>query len=341
VHEGLAEIPEQRKGWFYSVATLEEAERQIRDAESYIRECIGDSATGLFAYPYGQAPRYVVAEYLPLHADELGIVAAFATWGDYATRGMPRWNIPRFMHGNHWTSPEGLEYILRNGQRTAQMACGFTSAASNVAPGEHGAPTNDGLDVASAPLSPVVLRNGAVTEDVAEHQSIDEHIAASSLESLIRVEETQHPDFFASDLFRRHFQCDVPSYPASFVTFCRDGSGALSIIGYMHALPRGDMILCGGIVVDETARRALPPESRRLTRGREGIIDHMLRAVRHRRPDAAAIWSYVGDAVIAGAMRRTGFCRTSHPHLMVTWNGSLTDEEKRERLERVIAMGPF
>jgi hypothetical protein len=41
------------------------------------------------------------------------MLAAFSTAGEYATRESNRWDIPRFMCGLHWKSPEGLEKILR------------------------------------------------------------------------------------------------------------------------------------------------------------------------------------------------------------------------------------
>jgi hypothetical protein len=104
---------EQRKGTFYGIDNLGDADAQIAQADRYIKLKTGDRATPLFAYPYGEAPDYLVHEYFPNGIGRHGMLAAFSTAGDYATQDSNRWSIPRFVCGPHWKGPEGLESILR------------------------------------------------------------------------------------------------------------------------------------------------------------------------------------------------------------------------------------
>lgn len=97
---------------FHGVNNLETADRQIANAEDFIRSKIGNRSTGLFAYPYGDAPSFVVEEYLPLNGPRLGIMAAFQGDGRYASRGDNRWKIPRFEFREHWKLADHLVRIL-------------------------------------------------------------------------------------------------------------------------------------------------------------------------------------------------------------------------------------
>jgi hypothetical protein len=107
---------EQRKGTFHGIDNREDADAQIIQAQHYIRQITGDRAVPLFAYPYGESPDYLVHEYFPREKRRHGMIAAFSTGGDYATRDSNRWNIPRFVSAWHWKSPDELERILRGAQ---------------------------------------------------------------------------------------------------------------------------------------------------------------------------------------------------------------------------------
>ena len=108
---------EQRKGTFFGIDSREDADAQIAAAQRYIWYRTGGLAMPYFAYPYGEAPEYLTKVYFPEFEDRHGIGAAFGTAGDYATRGVDRWNIPRFVCGKHWRKPEELEKILRGARR--------------------------------------------------------------------------------------------------------------------------------------------------------------------------------------------------------------------------------
>jgi peptidoglycan/xylan/chitin deacetylase (PgdA/CDA1 family) len=347
VHPGLPTVAqrEQRKGSFYGIDTLSDADRQIRDAEHYIRNRLAGRSTGLFAYPYGQAPDYIVHEYLPRFAEELGISAAFTTAGDFATTDNVRWKIPRFVHGDDWKSPNDLVQILRAANRPSQIACSasFDEHAAGIADHQHTSESDPTFESAFPP-APVVVHERLSARDTVERQEPATATGSSqglSSDDVICAQEVTNPKFFVGGLFHRHFRSEVPSYGAHRVVFCRGPNRDMSVIGYMHILTRNDMVFCGGMVVDEEQRRSLPVEYRRLTRGPQGVMDLMLRATIRRSSNAAAIWSYVGDPVIEASMLQAGFVRTSYVHLMVIWKTGLPESERTTRLATVVAMGPF
>jgi hypothetical protein len=104
---------DQRKGTFKGIDNLADADAQIIRADEYIQRLTKGRAARLFAYPYGETTDYLVEEYFPQNMQRHRMLAAFSTAGEYATRKSNRWDIPRFMCGLHWKSPEGLEKILR------------------------------------------------------------------------------------------------------------------------------------------------------------------------------------------------------------------------------------
>ena len=103
---------EQRKGTFLGIDTEPDADVQITGAQRYIWFRTGGLAVPYFAYPYGEAPDYLRAEYFPRFTQRHGIEAAFGTRGDYATVDCDRWYIPRFVCGEHWRSPDELAAIV-------------------------------------------------------------------------------------------------------------------------------------------------------------------------------------------------------------------------------------
>ena len=103
---------EQRKGTFHGIDNLEDADAQIGRSEEYIKSRTGGRSAALFAYPYGDAPDYLVNDYFPRFPERHRQTAAFTTAGDYAAKGGNPWTIPRFMCGAHWKSMDELARIL-------------------------------------------------------------------------------------------------------------------------------------------------------------------------------------------------------------------------------------
>lgn len=103
---------EQRKGTFRSIDTHADADAQIRQACDWLDARLAPHRASLFAYPYGESNDYLVREYLPRHAAEHRLRAAFTTEAGPVRATSDRWQLPRYVCGQHWTSPAGLLRVL-------------------------------------------------------------------------------------------------------------------------------------------------------------------------------------------------------------------------------------
>jgi hypothetical protein len=112
-HPSLTTIAQrnQEKGTFKGIDNLVDADAQIVRAGAYIKRLTDGLAAPLFAYPYGGANDYLIHDYFPNNTERHGMLAAFSTKWRVCPRNSNRWNIPRFVCGLHWKSPEGLEMI--------------------------------------------------------------------------------------------------------------------------------------------------------------------------------------------------------------------------------------
>ena len=68
--------------------------------------------TTLFCYPFGHVNDYLRLEYFPLVDNAHGMQAAFGDGAAPVTADSERWNLPRYICGWHWKSPEQLQKIL-------------------------------------------------------------------------------------------------------------------------------------------------------------------------------------------------------------------------------------
>ena len=109
----LPGIGGMERGSFVPVDTRERADAEIADAARYIDAAIAPNRTTLFCYPFGQSNEYLRQEYFPRHADSHRMRAAFGDGAAPATMESDRWNVPRYICGWHWHSPEELRAILR------------------------------------------------------------------------------------------------------------------------------------------------------------------------------------------------------------------------------------
>ena len=103
------------RGSFLDVNTDARAEVEIADAARYIDARIAPRRTGLFCYPFSHVPAFLHDDYLPRRGADLGVLAAFGDGAQPVTADSDVWNLPRYICGWHWTSPEALEVILREG----------------------------------------------------------------------------------------------------------------------------------------------------------------------------------------------------------------------------------
>lgn len=106
----------QNKGDFSQIDTFAECQAQIVHSADYIAQKTGIRPT-LFAYPYGQSSAYLRTVYFPDHAAEHGCRAAFGITPGAITRQSPRWDLPRFVCGLHWNTPEQFLELLSTHSR--------------------------------------------------------------------------------------------------------------------------------------------------------------------------------------------------------------------------------
>ncbi|MBL8521975.1 MAG: polysaccharide deacetylase family protein [Betaproteobacteria bacterium] len=111
-HPTLPEVRQrdQHKGDFHRIDTHADAEAQVRSARDAIRARAPNAAENLFAYPYGHASAYLAETYFPrgLTTHDPPALAAFTITGESWTPNTDRWQIPRWVCGLHWRSPDEL-----------------------------------------------------------------------------------------------------------------------------------------------------------------------------------------------------------------------------------------
>lgn len=112
-------VPGVPRGTFTAIDREDAADFQIRQAQDFLRLRAPGPCTALFAYPNGESNDYLVDEYLPRHADGMGLQAAFTITPGYVEAGANPWKLPRFTCGADWRSPGELQCILREAARTA------------------------------------------------------------------------------------------------------------------------------------------------------------------------------------------------------------------------------
>lgn len=115
-HPAVSEVvqKDQQRGGFTAIDTAEECHPHVIRAAEYIGERTARRPM-LFAYPFGESSRYLRNRYLPGRQAQHGLLAAFGTGGEAVTLAHDVWNLPRFVCGEHWRSPEQLRDILSDG----------------------------------------------------------------------------------------------------------------------------------------------------------------------------------------------------------------------------------
>lgn len=99
------------RGTFRNIDTKEECDAEIKRAAAYLLKRTG-RASRFFAHPWGESSDYLRDEYLPSFGEGIGLRAALGVGPGYLTAESERWNVPRFVCGLDWKSPDGLIRIL-------------------------------------------------------------------------------------------------------------------------------------------------------------------------------------------------------------------------------------
>ena len=115
-HETLRETAQRdgRTGTFRSVDTHAVADAEIRQANDWLDAHVRAPRAGLFAFPYGETNDYLLREYLPCHEREHRLRAAFGTAPRPVGFDSDRWNLPSYVCGHHWRSPDALVRLLES-----------------------------------------------------------------------------------------------------------------------------------------------------------------------------------------------------------------------------------
>ncbi len=116
-HAELAQTVQhaQVKGTFHSIDNYADADAEIRQASDWLDAACPARKTSLFAYPYGESNDYLVNEYFPRHAHAHRLHAAFGTQPVPIGAQDDHWSLGRYICGHHWSSPEQLRQLLRDG----------------------------------------------------------------------------------------------------------------------------------------------------------------------------------------------------------------------------------
>ena len=106
-------IDGMQRGTFLTVDNRARADAQIADAARVIDAVIAPQRTSLFCYPYSHVNDYLRTEYFPQYERVHGMRAAFGDGASPVSESSDRWNLPRYICGHHWKSPDELRAILR------------------------------------------------------------------------------------------------------------------------------------------------------------------------------------------------------------------------------------
>ena len=104
-----------QRGSFLDVNNAVRADAEIAAATRFINARIAPRQTRIFCYPFSHVPDYLLNDYLPGQATEHGMLAAMGDGAMPVTETSNRWNLPRYICGWHWKSPDALREILRTG----------------------------------------------------------------------------------------------------------------------------------------------------------------------------------------------------------------------------------
>jgi hypothetical protein len=184
-----------------------------------------------------------------------------------------------------------------------------------------------------------IFRKPAHADSASETKSLGDEEpgedSANDVDLLLAVREVHDPTI-AAELFRRKFAQEIPAFPKHFVAMVGERCA-----GYVHYTPWQGDYLCGGLCIDDRVYRNLTATERAWIRGRGGIAEIMMRGAHAQLEETATIWGYIGDKQAEAVDRRVGFVPVAEPYLFAIWRGSFSEDERRQRIDAAIELGPF
>lgn len=111
-HPDLAnEHDGESRGGFHSVDTREQCEKQVLHAAEFIHNKTG-AWPGFFAYPFGESSEYIRQQFFPQNQEKHRCRAALGTEAGKVNPESDRWNLPRYVCGRDWHTPEQLLLLV-------------------------------------------------------------------------------------------------------------------------------------------------------------------------------------------------------------------------------------
>lgn len=167
-------------------------------------------------------------------------------------------------------------------------------------------------------------------------------VLPANLRSFITLTELDDAELLVAPLFQRKFGAVPPDVAHHLIGLYRRPDGQLSVLGYSHMRPFGDIYLSGGSCTDGEAIRAMQPEHREALVAAGGIWLHLLKyAFARFHDDCEAFFGYSGDARALQVTAQAGFIDAGHRHLIVHWHKPLHETWKRALIAKAEAIGPF
>ena len=114
-HPDLAP-PGEKPAEFISINSHQQCEQQVIHAAEFIASRTG-SWPDLFAYPFGESSEFIRERFFPQRVSEHRCRAAVGTRPGWVTQDSNRWNLPRFVCGRDWQSPDQLLSLLSGNSR--------------------------------------------------------------------------------------------------------------------------------------------------------------------------------------------------------------------------------
>ena len=99
------------RGDFHAVANEAQAEFEIAQAQQYLSARL-DRRPRVFCYPFGHVSAFLHDDWLPRRGPQIGLDAAISDGAVPVTQASDRWNLPRYICGWHWKTPDQLHAIL-------------------------------------------------------------------------------------------------------------------------------------------------------------------------------------------------------------------------------------
>ena len=108
----LPGIDGMERGTFTPCDNRTRADAEIAAATAAIDAVTAPQRTSIFCYPYGQSNAYLREEYFPQFTEAHRMRAAMGDGAAPVCNGSDIWNLPRYICGWHWKTPEELRAIL-------------------------------------------------------------------------------------------------------------------------------------------------------------------------------------------------------------------------------------